>query len=145
MSHKFSAKLGRNVLFLGSGLVALGLTGYLLALHVAGPAIDHWLLLGPFIVAGAGNGLFIAPNQNFIIASTERGQAGTASGVLSTAQRIGSAIGIAGVGTVFFGTLKVHGEGGSSAFVHSAATATSLNIGLVVVAFLLVFTLPTRK
>lgn len=145
MSHKLSAKLGRNVLFWGSGLVALGLTGYLLALHVAGTAINHWLLLGPFLAAGAGNGLFIAPNQDFIIASTERGQAGTASGVLSTAQRIGSAIGIAGVGTLFFGTLKAHREGGPSAFVHSAVTATWLNIGLVVVAFLLVFTLPAKK
>ena len=47
------------------------------------------------LLAGLGNGLVIAPNQDFVLASVPREQAGTAGGALITAQRLGAAIGIA--------------------------------------------------
>jgi hypothetical protein len=46
-----------------------------------------------------GSGLFIAPNTQFIIATVDRQEAGAASGVIATMQRIGAAIGIAIIGS----------------------------------------------
>ena len=52
-------------------------------------------LVTPLLVAGVGSGLFIAANADFIVATVESADAGAASGVIGTMQRVGSAIGIA--------------------------------------------------
>lgn len=140
-SHKISYRLGRNVLFIGCGMMTAGLLGYLAVQLIAGTQVNIWWLIGPFIVAGAGNGFVIAPIQDFVIASVERRRVGTASGIFSTAQRIGSAIGIAALGSIFF-TVIGHGVSAKT-FLHASIVATYVNIGLVVIALALIFTLPT--
>jgi hypothetical protein len=74
---------------LGRSALATGL----LVLHLGGESA--WDLTGPLILAGLGNGLVIAPNQDFVLGEVPREQAGTAGGALITAQRLGAAIGIA--------------------------------------------------
>ena len=101
----------------------------------------------PLFIAGVGNGCFIAPNAQFIVATVDRSEAGAASGVISVMQRVGSAIGIAIIGSVLFGTLNITGntpEAVADAFATSAASALAVSAGLSVVAFLLVFALPKR-
>jgi MFS family permease len=145
LSDRFSARLGRRVLILGCTMVSAGLGLVLLVLHLQAPSPSAWALLGPLALAGLGNGLFIAPNQDFVLAAVERREAGAASGFLSTAQRIGSSIGIAAVGTVLFGTLDVRGpQDLARAFTHSAQLATVLNVGLVLLALVLVLALPKK-
>jgi MFS family permease len=108
------------------------------------------VLLGPLLVAGTGSGLFIAPNAQFIIATVDRQEAGAASGVIATMQRLGTAIGIAIIGSVFFGTLSIPTTGRptagdlATAFTHSAASALGVSAAFAVVAFALVFVLPKR-
>jgi MFS family permease len=64
------------------------------------------LLLAPALfLAGLGSGGVITPNQALSLAEVEVSGGGTAAGMLQTAQRIGSAIGPALVGAVFFATL----------------------------------------
>ncbi len=143
-----SRMLGRTVLVMGTGLVSIGLI-WLWVILLVTPASDltNWLLLPPLFVAGIGNGLFIAPNAQFIVATVARADAGSASGVISVMQRVGSAIGIAVVGSVLFGTLSVTGSSPAAladAFAHSATSALAVSAGLSVVAFLFVFTLPKR-
>lgn len=150
VSNQLSARLGRTVLVLGTSMVAVGLIAVWLVLAlVPSTGLNHWQLLAPLLVAGVGNGLFIAPNAQFIVATVDRPEAGAASGVLGTVQRIGSAAGIAVVGSVFFGTLAVPAgrpapADVADAFGHSAAVAMSLSAALAVVAFVLVFALPRR-
>ncbi|WQD13600.1 MAG: hypothetical protein U1U88_001908 [Lawsonella clevelandensis] len=55
-------------------------------------------------IAGFGSGITISPNQTFALAEVSVKQAGAAGGVLQTMQRVGSAVGIAGVTLVFFAT-----------------------------------------
>ena len=88
----------------------------------------------------------IAPNQDFVLASVPRRDAGTASGILGTAQRIGTALGIAIIGTVLFGTLTVRPgpDAVAVAFSHSAELALLVNVGFVVLALVLVLALPRR-
>ena len=87
-------------------MVAIGLIAlWLVLLLVPAADLTNWELLGPLLVAGIGSGLFIAPNAQFIVATVDRAEAGAASGVIGTVQRIGSAIGIAVIGSVLFGNL----------------------------------------
>jgi EmrB/QacA subfamily drug resistance transporter len=105
-SNRLAERLGRNVLIIGTGLVSIGLIATWLVVSRVSPLdITNWDLLAPLLVAGFGSGLFIAPNAQFIVATVDRPEAGAASGVIGTAQRIGSAIGIAVIGSVLFGNL----------------------------------------
>ena len=105
-SNRLAERLGRTVLLIGTGLVSIGLISlWLVLLRVAPGDLTNWALLGPLLVAGIGSGLFIAPNAQFIVATVDRTEAGAASGVIGTMQRVGSAIGIAVIGSVLFGNL----------------------------------------
>lgn len=73
LSDLLSRRLGRAVLMLGALLVTIGLAWTWLILHTADPAgLTHWQLLPPLPLAGVGNGAFIAPNTQFIIATVDR-------------------------------------------------------------------------
>jgi EmrB/QacA subfamily drug resistance transporter len=146
-SDIFAARFGRAVLTAGLGMVAIGVTATWLLLALTTPThYSGWQLLGPLLIAGIGAGLFIAPNLDFIVATVEPNDAGAASGVIATIQRIGSAIGIAIIGTVLFGTLHIKRgpDAVASAFGHSATLAMAVSAALSVAAFALVFALPQR-
>ena len=150
-SGKLAASIGRTVLVIGAGMVAVGLSALWLVLMLTTPGkLTGWDLLVPLLVAGIGSGLFIAPNAQFIIATVDRQEAGAASGVIATMQRLGSAIGIAIIGSVFFGTLTIQARGRptqadlATAFTHSATCALAVSAAFAVISFLLVFALPKR-
>jgi EmrB/QacA subfamily drug resistance transporter len=143
-SDKLSARLGRMVLVLGCTMLLIGLGLTVLVLHLTAPASNGWDLAGPLLLAGLGTGMTIAPNQDFVLATVPRREAGTASGILGTSQRLGTAIGIAVIGTVLFGTLRfVPGpDAVANAFSHSAQLALLANLGFVALALVLVLALP---
>ena len=174
-SSRLAPILGRKVLVIGVGMLTVGLVAvWLVLLLVPAADLTNWDLLGPLLVAGVGSGLFIAPNAQFIVATVDPQEAGAASGVIGTMQRLGSAVGIAVIGSVFFGALSVakptaaqiadaakkHGAEGAQAikaaitdiaqhnvavgFTHSAATAIAVSAAFALVAFFLVFALPKR-
>ena len=145
-SHRLSALMGRMVLVTGCLLVGVGLAAADAALHLTAPHPSAWVLAGPLLVAGIGSGMVIAPNQDFVMAYVPRQEAGTASGTLGTAQRIGSAIGIAVIGTVLFGTLVVRPgpDALAHAYSHSAQLAMLVSVAFVLVALLLVVALPRK-
>ena len=147
-SARLAELLGRAVLVLGTGMVAAGLVSLWLILALVDTAsLTHWTLLPSLAVAGLGSGMFIAPNQQFIVATVDPEEAGAASGVIGTAQRIGSAAGIAVIGSVLFGSLTVaSGRPADLAagFGHAAAMAMAVSAAFAVVAFALVFALPRR-
>ena len=81
------------------------------------------------------------------MATVDRTEAGAASGVISVMQRIGSAVGIAIIGSVLFGSIKVTGNTQAAvadAFTSASANALAVSAAFSVVAFLLVFMLPRR-
>ncbi|WP_066039361.1 MFS transporter [Herbiconiux solani] len=147
-SSRLAQRLGRLVLTIGTGLVVIGLAWVWLVLMLTAPAdLTNWALIAPLFIAGVGNGLFIAPNAQFIVATVDRSEAGAASGVISAMQRVGSAVGIAVIGSVFFGSLVIQGQGQdavATGFVNSSAAAMAVSVGFSVLAFLLVFALPRR-
>ncbi len=144
ISDKLSARLGRMVLVTGCAMVGTGLALAALVVYLTAPVPGGWYLVGPLLLAGLGSGMVIAPNQDFVLARVPRQEAGTASAILGTAQRLGSAIGIAIIGTVLFGTLHVRPgpDAVASAFSHSAQLALLANVAILVLALIAVVALP---
>ncbi len=146
-SDRLAQKLGRTVLVIGNALLSLGLIALFVILLVTAPAdLTNWHLLLPLLVAGFGAGLFIAPNARFIVATVDRTEAGAASGVIGTMQRIGSAVGIAVIGSVFFGNIgAITGPADLPvAFGQAAVPALAVSAVFAIAAFGLVFALPKR-
>lgn len=98
-------KFGRRVLMSGALLNAAGYAGYALVVAHYGATINSWQMLAPLIVAGAGFGLIIAPVTDLILTDVPVSDAGAGSGLLSTIQQVGVALGVAVVGLVFFSYL----------------------------------------
>ena len=104
-----------------------------------------WKTLPPLLIAGFGNGCFIAPNAQFIVSTVDRQDAGAASGVISTMQRVGSAVGIAVIGSVLFASLNITGpDTVAGEFTDAASNAMGVSVGFAVLALLLVFALPKK-
>jgi EmrB/QacA subfamily drug resistance transporter len=155
-SFRFSRRFGRAAVQAGIGGMLAGQALLALVILLSGPRPGYWELAGPLLLAGLGNGLVIAPNQDFALADVPRTQAGTAGGALWTAQRLGAAIGIAVIGTALFGTGSGAGGAGGSgrahgaaatvmpSLVHSAGIATLVNLCFIAAALACSFGLPRR-
>jgi hypothetical protein len=73
------------------------------------------------VVCGAGLALLIIPLVNVVLAAVPVEAAGGASGLFGTAQQLGGAVGVALLGSVFFGYLNGHSF--EAATVHTAPYA----------------------
>jgi EmrB/QacA subfamily drug resistance transporter len=100
---------GRRILIAGALMMALGTAGVAVPAWLHHTHITTWILAPGFVVAGAGLGLLVVPLVNVVLAAVPAGTAGGASGLFSTAQQLGGAIGIAVTGSIFFGHLG-HGD-----------------------------------
>lgn len=104
---KLAARLGRQVLAAGSLAQAAGYA--LLAAGVAhvGPGGSLGWVLPGLVLSGFGMGVVMAPMSAIVLAGVTPAHAGSAAGVLGTAQQVGGALGVAIVGVVFYGSLGV--------------------------------------
>ncbi|MFJ7125710.1 MFS transporter [Streptomyces sp. NPDC098101] len=109
-------RFGRPLVVVGLAMVAIGLAGTAFAVHQVPGRGAGWAMLAPLLLAGLGSGLVIAPNQTLTLSEVPVRRAGSAGGTLQTGQRVGSAIGIAAVGSVFFG--QVAQDGWATAYDH---------------------------
>jgi hypothetical protein len=106
MSTRVAPRLGKWTIAIGSGLLVVGILGVIATLNIEGTSLTGWELIPSFLVSGLGLGTVIAPLLNIILAGVPGRDAGSASGVLTTFQQLGGAIGVAVVGVVFFGLLS---------------------------------------
>ncbi|MGY1810246.1 MFS transporter [Blastococcus sp. SYSU D00669] len=127
--HRF----GRVLVAAGLLLVAVGFAGALLAVHLVPEDGTGWATLAPLLVGGLGAGLVISPNQALTLSQVPVERAGTAGGLLQVGQRIGAAVGIAAVGSVFFARVAATRGDFADAFVHGLLVAGAF----VMAAFLL--------
>ncbi|MEU0403375.1 MFS transporter [Streptomyces sp. NPDC006197] len=113
---RFVDRLGRPLVVLGLVMVAVGLAGTAFAVHQVPGRGAGWAMLAPLLLAGLGSGLVISPNQTLTLSEVPVRRAGSAGGTLQTGQRVGSAVGIAAVGSVFFD--QVAQDGWATAYDH---------------------------
>jgi EmrB/QacA subfamily drug resistance transporter len=136
LSIQLAARLGRTILVIGGLMMAAGMYGVLLAAQHSAAGVDPWQLVPGLLVAGAGLGFLVVPLINVVLAAVPAGLAGGASGVFSTAQQLGGAVGVAVVGSVFFARVDTAG------FTAGFELAMPLVIGAFVACGLLSLVLP---
>jgi MFS family permease len=138
-SVRVQPKLGSWIINLGLVLMIAGLVTLLSMAGLYGARIT--MLLAPaFLIYGTGQG-FVMPTLFSTILINIKGQdAGSASGVLSTVQQVSFAMGVAVIGTVFFGALDGHGN--VAGFVHALRTAFTVNLSLLAATFIMVLNVP---
>lgn len=116
-------RYGRKLVAVGLLLTATGLVAVVATLSLAPAGGVPLRLAAPLLVAGLGSGLTITPNQALTLTEVPVDEAGSAAGMLQTAQRIGAAVGIAAVGAIFFSTLASSGGDWSRAFRYAILMA----------------------
>ncbi len=129
---------GRLVERFGRWLAVTGLVTVAAGLLVIDLVVPHLsgmvgLKLAPaFLLAGLGGGFVITPNVTLTLAEVDPAEAGSGGGMLQTAQRVGSAIGVAVILAQFFAAL------GATKGDYAEALSVSLRttIAAVVVALL---------
>jgi EmrB/QacA subfamily drug resistance transporter len=137
VSISLAPRFGRYVLVAGAILMSAGLVGCDVAARHAGDQVSSWALVPGLAIGGAGLGLLVVPLVNVVLAAVPSDEAGEASGVFSTAQQLGGALGVAIIGTLFFDRLAA-GHGYTAAFEHAAPYAA----GAFLVCALLALALP---
>jgi EmrB/QacA subfamily drug resistance transporter len=96
---------GRRVLAAGALVLASGHAILLASIADVGTGGSVAVLAPGLLLVGAGMGLGITPLATIIMSTMKPEQAGAASGVLSTMQNVGNAVGVAVIGVLFFGAL----------------------------------------
>ena len=112
---------GRGVLAIGGAAMVAGIAGEALAAPHVGVNGSPWPVVPGLVVAGAGLALLIIPLVNVVLAAVPVEVAGGAAGLFSTGQQLGGALGVALLGTVFFGYLNNHSF--EASIVHTAPYA----------------------
>jgi EmrB/QacA subfamily drug resistance transporter len=124
-------RLGRRILHIGLALMLVGIGALFGVLRVDGLGVRE--LLAPLLVYGIGMGMIFVPLFGIIMGEVRDHEVGSASGMLESLQQLGSALGVAVLGTVFFGHLDVGVE-----------RVTLITFGLTAVTFALGFLLPRK-
>jgi predicted MFS family arabinose efflux permease len=102
-SGKLAESRGGGVLMAGAGLLVIGTAMLAVPAWQHSAGVPGWAAFGGLAIAGAGLGLLVVPLVNVVLAAVPVDAAGGASGTFSTAQQVGGALGIAIIGSVFFG------------------------------------------
>jgi EmrB/QacA subfamily drug resistance transporter len=110
-SVRLAPALGRRLLSVGSLLLVAGMAALIWTVDRYGGAIHSWQLIPALLVCGLGLGSVVAPLVNVVLAGIRGQDAGAASGVLSTVQQVGGAVGVAMIGVIFFGLLGSQAAG----------------------------------
>ena len=138
-SARIAARFGHRPMLL-SGLLLIAVALALLArvpVHASYPA--H--LLGPLVLFGAGGGLTLPALASLAMSGATQSDAGLASGLFSTTQQIGAALGVAVLSTLAAArtaSLEATGQGSASALTSGYRLAFATGAGLAVAAVIAV-------
>ncbi|GAA3116648.1 hypothetical protein GCM10010466_04620 [Planomonospora alba] len=135
-------RLGRNVLHIGLALMGTGLAILYAVFSSAGTGLGAGDLAAPMAVFGLGMGMIFVPLFDIIVGDLEDREIGSASGLLSSFEQLGASLGVAVLGTVYFGAVGPLPD--LRDFLDAAALVALLTAGITVLTFLIGFLLPRR-
>lgn len=118
-------RFGRTVPVVGAAIVSVSMIGVAAAAAWVEMPQQPFVVLGALTVAGIGSGLVISPNQALTLDGVERNLAGIAAALLQTFQRLGTAIGLSIVTTIYFVSLSAPGGSATIGERHSHGIALS--------------------
>ena len=120
--RRLAARLGRATVPVGAATFALGHLVLLAAVAENGVGGSIAALVPGLALSGFGMGITLTALIDGAMSEVDPASAGEVSGVLSTVQQVGNALGVALVGMVFFGAL-------SGGYAHALAWSLVLLIG----------------
>jgi MFS family permease len=145
VSGRLAARYGRRALEAGAAVSVAGFGTTILVAHLTGAQLSAPVLVPSLIVIGLGNGLLLPQLLNAVLARIGPGEVGMASGILSTGQQVGGALGVAVIGVVFYRALGHAGHGAAGAYAHALGSAAAGNVVIGVTVLLLLFALPAGR
>src|SRR3954453_2156845 len=121
ISVPLGLKVGKTVCLAGALLQAVGVWWVARIIQDVGDDLTFWSLALPMLLAGIGLGLLVVPLVDIALATVPETEAGAASGAYGTMQQVGAALGIAVIGSVFFGAVDSYTP---ESLRHADVTAT---------------------
>lgn len=103
-------RFGRALTVAGLALAVAGLLATAVVLWLTPPDVAGFVVALPLLFAGIGGGCVISPNTTMTLSCVPVHMAGSAGGALQTGQRIGAAIGGAGLAGLFYSLLAGTGQ-----------------------------------
>ena len=140
VSGALMAKHGRRILHVGLVMMAAGILGLTAVYQLAGTDLGFVDLLPAVTVGGFGMGMIFVPLYDIILAGVDGNEMGSATGVLKSIDQIGTTLGVAVLGTVFFLTLGATPTPESA--LHAGTVTAFGAVAVLVVAFGIGFLLP---
>jgi MFS family permease len=142
--------VGRPILHVGLALMAAGTGVLYLSLRAVDSGAVGFAQLAPGLaIFGLGMGMIFVPLFSIIMGEIDDAEIGSATGLLESLQQLGAALGVAVLGTLFFGKLALERGGPLAARAagrHLVAAEDTLIAVLVLLAtaFVLGWLLPRR-
>ena len=140
LAMSVAARAGRGAVAIGIAASLLGTTAIAIIVLVAADRLRLWQLILPAVIVGLGLGLTLGKLVGTALQDVPADSAGIASGVINTVLQLGSATGIALVGSLYFARLH-------AGFPSAAAAAVALFVasGLLVIALIACRGLPVPR
>jgi EmrB/QacA subfamily drug resistance transporter len=136
VSGRVVNRFGQRMVVVGCLAASVGLLITALMLRHATQGDVFGEIFGPLVLAGFGSGLVITPNQTLTMHSVPRTEGGMAAGGFQTGQRLGTAMGTALAGSLYFGELaRSHGN-----FHEAAQLSLFGSAGMIGLTFLIALT-----
>ncbi|WP_255560373.1 MFS transporter [Pseudochrobactrum sp. Wa41.01b-1] len=139
-----SLSAARLVARFGTPAIAMGALVYAISFGVligqvwsAGGDLVVVHLIPALVVIGGAQAMIMTPLLNLVFGFVEELQAGMASGVISTLQQVGAALGVAAVGILFGATLGAGSEGQAARYATAFVSGMSYNVAAAVIAAIL--------
>jgi MFS family permease len=120
---------GARVLTAGTSLSAVSLAGVTALVAIEGVEVATAELVPLLMLIGVGNGLVIPALVAAVLATAPPDVSGAVGGVLATTQQFASALGVAGIGAVFFAEAA---RGGPAAGMQAALLCDLVAVGVAV-------------
>ena len=133
------ARWGTPAIAAGALVYAVSMGLLIAQVWMAGAELVPMRLIPALIVVGAGQGFIMTPLLNLVLGFVEETQAGMASGVISTVQQVGAALGVAVVGILFSAALIVGHDTTAQAGQYASAFVAGMlyNLGAAILVFVL--------
>jgi EmrB/QacA subfamily drug resistance transporter len=143
LAVRLNARLGSRIINLGLVLMMTGIAGMIAVTHFQSGGMSEWQMITLLTIYGTGQGCVTPSLLSAVLSGIPTRSAGSASGVLTTVQQVAQGLGIAAVGTIFFGLIGQEPQPAST-YARAMATALACNGVLLATAFGLVLLLPRR-
>jgi predicted MFS family arabinose efflux permease len=139
IGRRYGGRYANQLLSYGVTLVLITVIAGTVLIGIKGTTTTPLETVPVLMLVGLGNGLVLPTTLNVVLGGVAKDLAGAASGVLVTMQQVGTALGAAGVGAIFFAQLG----SAPSAEKYKTAMATTLVVdsGLVLLTGALIATL----